>query len=102
MDYIHSAERELIVGHKVPNSLPVNRESLPLPTPTKNKNNTLSANKPSKLAEGESPMRTAAKMGRQLHEANKRYINNLVEHLSVRPEYNQTVYRILRETLKFP
>jgi hypothetical protein len=41
-------------------------------------------------------------MGRQLHEANKRYFNNLVEHMSVRPEYNQTVYRILRETLKFP
>ncbi len=43
-----------------------------------------------------------AKMVRPLLEANKRYFNNLVEHMSVRPEYNQTVYRILRETLKFP
>jgi hypothetical protein len=39
---------------------------------------------------------------KQLHVENKRYFNNLMEHMSVQPEYNQTVYRILRETLKFP
>lgn len=97
IDYIHSAERELILGRGLQKAA---KESLTaVAIPNKHKLNVLDIK--SRLRVG-TERAGAGAPSKQLHEENKRYFNRLIEHISPHPEYNQTVYRILRETLKFP